>query len=108
MEEEEVVLEFEAVLGHGSFGTVYLIKDKENRRVRKHVQREFRFFISSTSYFNTGWCGIYVKEQLCSKFENIFLVKFFLRKSIRFGNFRDFPQYMYLGGHSAQPTCIVY
>lgn len=72
MEEEEVVLEFEAVLGHGSYGTVYLIKDKENRRVRKHVQREFRFFSSSTSYFNTGWCGIYVKEQLCSKFENIF------------------------------------
>ena len=41
MEEEDTVLEFEAVLGHGSFGTVYLIKDKENRRVRIE-QREFR------------------------------------------------------------------
>lgn len=33
-------------------------------------------------------------------------MKFILCKSKWFGKFRDFPQY--LGGHSAQPTCIVY
>lgn len=35
MEEEEAVFEFETVLGEGSFGTVYLIRDKEDRQVRK-------------------------------------------------------------------------